>query len=529
MPDIVLATVNAKYIHSAFGLRYLLANLGPLRDRARLMEFDLHQRAVDIMVAVLEQNPRIVGLGVYVWNATVSAELVRLLKRVRPELFIVLGGPEVSYETLDQPICRAADYVVTGEADLVLPKLCEQILSGLAPVERIIAAEPPDLAQVVLPYELYTAADLEHRLTYLEASRGCPFHCHFCLSALDIPVRQVPLAALFSQLEGLLKRGARHFKFVDRTFNLRLETSRAVLEFLLARYRPGLFFHFEVVPDHLPERLREVIRRFPPGALQFEVGVQTFNPAVAERIERRQDPLQVEQNLRFLRQETGVHLHADLIVGLPGESLESFAAGFDRLVALHPQEIQVGLLKRLRGAPISTHEVPWGLVFNPHPPYEILCNKQIDFQTMQRLRRVARYWDLVSNSGNFVETAPMLWAGAATAPGSARPAGEGARENARFHSPFTAFLQFSDWLFSQMHRTDSIALLRLAELIYRYLTERGALDVRAVSGAMTRDYQRCGRREGLAFLTSPSSSRAVVPASANPRLARRQRRHAKLL
>ena len=151
-----------------------------------------------------------------------------------------------------------------------------------------------------------------------------------------------------------------------------------------------------------------MIARFPPGALQFEVGVQTFNAEVAERISRRQDYARLEDNLRFLREQTGVHIHADLIAGLPGESLESFAAGFDRLVALGPHEIQVGILKRLRGTPIVRHDAEWQMVYNPHPPYEILQNRLIDFATMQKLRRFARYWDLVGNSGNFVETTPLI-------------------------------------------------------------------------------------------------------------------------
>ncbi len=212
-----------------------------------------------------------------------------------------------------------------------------------------------------------------------------------------------------THLQRLLDRGVRQFKFVDRTFNLDLDTSRAILEFLLARHRPGHFFHFEMIPDRLPEELRAVIARFPPGALQFEIGVQTFNPEVAERISRRQNYERLEDNFRFLRERTGVHLHADLIAGLPGESLESFAAGFDRLVALGPHEIQVGILKRLRGTPIARHDAEWQMVYNPHPPYEILQNRLIDFATMQKLRRFARYWDLVGNSGNFVETAPLIW------------------------------------------------------------------------------------------------------------------------
>ena len=237
---------------------------------------------------------------------------------------------------------------------------------------KIIPAEVPDFSQIALPYDFYTDDDIAHRIIYVEASRGCPFTCEFCLSSLDIPVRQVPLPALLEQLQRLLDRGVKQFKFVDRTFNLNVAVSRAILEFFLERHQPGHFFHFEMIPDRLPEALREIIARFPPGALQFEVGVQTFNEQVSQLISRRQDNEKLADNFHFLRHETGVHIHADLIVGLPGETLESFAAGFDRLIALGPQEIQVGILKRLRGTPIVRHDADWQMIYNPHPPYEIL-------------------------------------------------------------------------------------------------------------------------------------------------------------
>lgn len=434
--DILLVTLNAKYPHCAFGLRYLLANLGELRPRAKLLEFDINQRVIDIAEAILAHHPKIIGLGVYIWNVTQSAELVALLKRLRPDVRLVLGGPEVSFETDQQEICRLADHVITGEGDLAFAQLCREL-----PAQKVIAAPLPELDRLALPYDLYDERDLAHRVIYVEASRGCPFACEFCLSSLDIPVRNVPLEPFIAAMQSLLDRGCQQFKFVDRTFNLNLKTSATILQFFLDRYRPGLFVHFEMIPDRLPEQLRGIIQQFPPGALQFEVGIQTFNERVATLISRRQNNTVAEENIRWLRAKTGVHIHADLIVGLPGEDLESFAAGFDRLVALRPQEIQVGLLKRLRGTPISRHDAAWGMVYSPHPPYEILQTKLIDFPTMQRLRRFARYWDLVANSGNF----PGLeWT-------------------------FAEFLKFSDWLYEQTRQTHGIARARLQELLNTHL------------------------------------------------------------
>jgi radical SAM superfamily enzyme YgiQ (UPF0313 family) len=505
MPDIVLTTLNAKYIHAAFGLRYLFANLGALQSRSRLMEFDINQRPADIAEALLAQNPRIIGLGVYIWNVSLATSVVATIKQVRPDIILILGGPEVSYETEEQQIAKLADYVITGEADLKFAEVCAQLLESPANLPKIIPAELPEFSQIRLPYDCYTNDDVTHRIIYVEASRGCPFTCEFCLSSLDIPVRQVPLPAFLDETQKLLERGVRQFKFVDRTFNLNITTSRAILEFFLARHRPGNFYHFELIPDRLPVELREVIAKFPPGTLQFEVGVQTFNAAVEELIKRRQNHQRLEENFRFLRNETDVHIHADLIAGLPGESMESFAAGFDRLVALGPQEIQVGILKRLRGTPIARHDVEWEMVYSTEPPYEVLQTKLIDFSKMQKLRRFARYWDLVGNSGNFVETTPLIWSDGG--------------------SPFAAFLHWSEWLHARVGRTDSIALVRLMELLFEFLTRELKRDSHTVAGSMLHDYLRVGRRDRPAFLRDFLPETKSVAVRRGAHLPKRQARH----
>lgn len=506
MPDIVLTTLNARYAHASFGLRYLLANLGDLREHAALIEFDISQRTTDMLETILAHSPRIVGVGVYIWNAEQSLRLVADLKRVRPDVIVVLGGPEVSQETDRQEICGLADFVVTGEADLAFAGLCERLLNHTPPPTKVINAPVPQMEKVRLPYDLYDGQDVAHRVIYVEASRGCPFRCEFCLSSLDVPVRNVPLDAFLASMQGLLDRGVKQFKFVDRTFNLNLNTSRSILEFFLERYEPGLFLHFEMIPDRLPEALREPIKRFPPGALQFEVGIQTFNEEVAARISRRQDNAKLADNLRFLRRETGVHVHADLIVGLPGEDLASFAAGFDRLVGLGPHEIQVGMLKRLRGTPIVRHDSQWGMVYSPHPPYEVLQTSSIDFPTLQRLRRFSRFWDLVANSGNFVETLPLIW-------------GDG--------SPFENFMDLSTWIYERAGRQHAIALNRLAQWVFEYLTERREFAPQTVATSLWADYRRCGRHEVPEFLRPFSSglerpSRAEALAASIPA---RQTRH----
>ncbi len=504
MADILLSTLNARYAHASFGLRYLFANLGHLQSRAEIAEFDISQRPLDIAESILARSPRILGLGVYIWNVAATTELVALVKRLAPKTIIVLGGPEVSHEHENQEIVRIADFTVAGEADLEFPRLCERLLGGLRPLEKVSHAEAPHFRDLLMPYAFYSEEDLAHRVVYVEASRGCPFTCEFCLSSLEVPVRQAPLEPFLEAMTGLLDRGLRQFKFVDRTFNLNIQTSRAILQFFLDRMRPELFVHFEMIPDRLPESLRELIAKFPTGSLQFEVGIQSFDAAVQKLISRRQDNERTEENLRWLRSETNVHVHADLIVGLPGETVESFATGFDRLYSLRPQEIQVGMLKRLRGTPIVRHDSEWSMIYSPDPPYEILSTRLIDFPTMCRLRRFARYWDLVANSGRFVHTLLLLLKGP---------------------SPFERFMSLSDWLWTTTRRTHGIALYRLFELMMNYVRTHEVCDVESVTDALRQDYQRDGRTDTPPFLaaSAPATSQQSKTASHSGRA--RQMRH----
>ena len=390
--DILFSAFNARYAHTSFGARYLLANMGELKERAKLLEFDLQIQPRIAVEKILSHHPKIVSIGCYIWNIDLATKVAALLKAIRPEIKLILGGPEISYETEKQEIFQYADHVICGEGEIEVPKLCRQLLdrratSDTEPVPqaahlpaRIIRAEMVDVELIELPYDLYTDEDLKHRAIYVEASRGCPFRCEYCMSSLDPCVRYFPEEKLFPAFANLLDRGALNFKFVDRTFNIDIAFALKLLAFFKERYAPGMMLHFEVIPSHLPDELMDAVKDCPAGMLQFEVGIQTFNETVAHRIQRPLNIAKIEANMRRLREETGVHIHSDLIAGLPGEDLVSFEAGFNRLLALHPQEIQLGILKRLRGAPIARHSTDWNMVYSPHAPYEILSTSLIPFK-----------------------------------------------------------------------------------------------------------------------------------------------------
>lgn len=499
---IILSTLNARYTHASLGLRYLYANLGDLQALSQVMEFTISMRPIDIAEQLLAEKPLIIGFGIYIWNVIETTSLIEIIKSVSPETVIVLGGPEISYETNQQPVAALADYIITGAGEVAFRQLCEQLLSNKKPLNNIIAGGQVSLKQLQLPYAYYSDDDLKTRSIYVEASRGCPFKCEFCLSALDKTAYPFELERFLAEMDRLWQRGLRQFRFVDRTFNLKIQTTIAILDFFLERLDAETFLHFELIPDHLPEALKERITRFPAGTLQFEIGIQTFNPDVQALISRKQDNVKSAENIRWLREQSHAHLHTDLIFGLPGEDLASFGRGFDQLIALNPHEIQVGILKRLRGTPIIRHTPAFEMVYNPQPPYNILRNNLADFATTQQMNRFARFWDMIGNSGRFEQTLPLLLGDAA----------------------FARFWALSEWIFTQSQQTHQIALPRLFVLVHEGGQAVLGIERDVLETALLADYAKTGQKGQVPFVTEVRKNPTLLAQKGSSRN-QRQLRH----
>ncbi len=475
--EIVLAGINSRYSHSSFGLRSLRANLKELRERSVIEEFVIGENPRNIAETILSHAPKIVGIGTYIWNATDVRDLIGILKKISPETTIVLGGPEASHPPYRVDF-SAADHIVPGEGEIVFYRLCRDLLEGRKIKERIISPVTPDLKELALPYDEYSDHDIAHRHIYVEASRGCPFTCEFCLSAIDERVRTFDTKRLLEAFETLWRRGARSFKFIDRTFNLHIRYALDLIDFFLSKTEP-VELHFEVVPDRFPEALRERIGSFGPATLQLEIGIQTLNPEILANIRRRMDLRKVKENIAFLDRHTHAHLHLDLIVGLPGESLESFADNLNTLKKLTDAEIQIGILKKLSGTTLHRHDETFGMVYSDIPPYDILKNDLLSFDTIQKMKRFARYWDIVYNSGNFRQTADFLFDG---------------------EDVFGGFFDFSGWIFTQTASTWQISMGRMSQLIFEYLTTRRGYDKRKVADTIIEDIMRVKGRSIPGFL-----------------------------
>ena len=733
--QIIFTTFNARYSHTALALRCLRANLGALRDQSEIIEFDNRLSPQTAAEKLLASHPDLLLFSVYIWNLTVISETVAILRTLRPELKIIIGGPEVCYEYEDLSLFKNADHLICGESESIIEEVCRTLLQGrqdacdtvpqqgrqdacdtvpqqgrqdacdtvpqasslpsfnpLQPVQqsrrknlphwtqehctyfvtfrladsiahsrineykelrekwkehhhppytenekeqfdelfservngwldegagacilkkpdiskfvaatlthfdgerydldewvimpnhvhvlvtpkpgfdltailhswksysaqqinkhlgntgtiwkresydhivrnqeelacirkyirnnpvkagvtalqgrqdacgtqpqqgrqdacdtvpqqgrqdacgtvpqasslpKVIEAPPADLGAIALPYDEYTDEDIAHRRIYVETSRGCPAKCQYCLSALENGIRFFPLETLFPMFGKLIERGARTFKFIDRSFNANTAHAAAILRFFLTNRCDGMMLHLEWEPHRLPEKLKQLLAEAPDGFFQLEVGVQTFTPEVAARIDRKLDEKTVAANIRTLSAMPSIHLHADLIAGLPGETLESLSAGFDRLHACGPHEIQLGILKKLRGAPIAQHDGEFEMFYHTAPPYDVLQTSTMSFPELQAVRRFARFWDITVNNGRFPNSAPLIWKN--------QP------------SVFGAFMDWSDWLYEETHATAGFTPGRLGRLLNRFLTEEQGLNSSDVRRAIEQD------------------------------------------
>ncbi len=497
---ITLSTLNARFSHASLGLRYLLANLREHAAYTRLAEYTI-KSPVNAMVAdLLSDSPRIIGFGVYIWNVNETLALIKALKMAAPELIVVVGGPEVSYEVEQQEITQVADYVVTGWGEITLPKLFDALIHGPKPLMKVHVGVQAKLDDLVMPYHLYTDDDLKHRNIYVEASRGCPFKCEFCLSSLDKTAWGFELDPFLVEMDKLYARGARTFKFVDRTFNLKPETGRHILDFFLDKIKAApedpLFAHFEVIPDHLPDLLKEAISAFPAGSLQFELGIQTLNTTVQKHISRKTNLDKAYDNITWLRDNSQAHLHVDLIAGLPSETMGSFAEGFDRLYGWRAHEIQLGILKRLRGTPIIRHTEPFQMRYSDAPPYEIISNMDVSKEELDEFKHFAKYWDGIANSGRFTQTLPLILA----------------------DSPYKRFHSLSQYLHNTWQRSHSIPLETLFTEVANWLVAHSEADSHGrMRDAVTDDYINSGSqgklpwmKRGLTIETKQHTDAALV-------------------
>ncbi len=398
-PSIGIVTLNAKFIHSSLSLRYL-------RNAARragfenvwIREFIINQPIWKIAAEILKQSPDVLGLSVYIWNRKQSFELLEHLQKQNPEMKIALGGPEVSFEA-EIPDGYT---LIAGEGETKWVEYLNFTAKGESPQRDVLEhwnTYGNDQPELHPPYIEEDYPTLKNRYAYIEASRGCPYLCSFCLSALDKKVRYFDDAEIRQQIQRLFQNGTRKIKFVDRTFNLQPKRMMNLMQWLTQF--DGTEFHFEVVGDLLNDDMMRFLATVPQGMFQFEIGIQTTTEEVQDTIHRKQSNAKLFKTIQALIQQDRVHLHCDLIFGLPGETLDELLESFTEVLKLKPHELQLGFLKFLPGAPIRDQIESHEYRYLSFPPYEFLSHKNLSAEEVRFLKQFAEVFDLFYNTQRF--------------------------------------------------------------------------------------------------------------------------------
>ena len=426
---ILLVAINAKYIHTNPAVYLLRANAGRFRKDVKIREFTINQSLDDILQGIVEEKPAFIGFSCYIWNIDMVKQLIRECKKLLPDTLLWLGGPEAEAGAesllLEYPQVGGVMY---GEGEKTLPKLLGYFLEihtfktcgknvkykELQDIPGIIfrtedgvlrtsPAKPVNLDKLVFPYDEEVLEQTRGKILYYESSRGCPFHCSYCLSSEDNYVRFRSVDKVKEDLKVFLDAKIPQVKFVDRTFNSNHARMTELLRFMLEQDNGVTNFHFEIGGDLLTEDELALLGQFRPGAVQLEIGVQTTNPEVMERIGRVNKKAALFANVRALLQSAKQHVHLDLIAGLPGEDMQSFIRSFDEVYRLHPHQLQLGFLKVLGNTRISRETEMYGIKYREYPPYEVLETDAISYRELLELKQVEEMVEIYYNSGQFTE------------------------------------------------------------------------------------------------------------------------------
>ncbi|MFW5647873.1 MAG: B12-binding domain-containing radical SAM protein [Candidatus Alkaliphilus sp. MAG34] len=408
---VLLVALNAKYIHTNLAVRYLKKSTTDiLGEDIKIKEFTINNDASYIIREIYDCNPDILCFSCYIWNIDMISHIAKHIKKVMPETIIILGGPEVSFDTETfMEKNDAIDIVVIGEGEETFRELVlslknngdYSLIQGIAfrVKGQIKFTAPRDIAPPMdsLPFP-YEGEELEdNKILYYESSRGCPFNCQYCLSSTTSGVRFLSMERIKKELKYFIDQGVRQIKFVDRTFNTKKSHAMNIMNFISENYKEKINFHFEIVADLLDDELLEFLETVPVGLFQFEIGVQTTNKKTLEKIDRQMNFEKLGSMVRRISQGRNIHQHLDLIVGLPEEDYFSFRKSFDDVFELRPEKLQVGFLKLLKGSGLRNRASDYGYIYSDNPPYEIMETAWLSFGDISGLKgleeMVETYWN----------------------------------------------------------------------------------------------------------------------------------------
>ena len=416
-----LIGINAKFIHSNLAIRYIKKYAEDRGQEIDLMEYTINQDIDYVMEQILLVKPKWLGFSCYLWNIEMIKKLVVAIKKIQPDIGIVFGGPEVSYNSEDWLTTLPIDVVVRGEGEVSTYELV-QALRGQGDLSEIDgisykvdgqiyhnqAVQPMPMNDVPFVYDGEELAALEHRILYYETSRGCPYNCQYCLSSIEKGVRFKDLSLVYKELQFFLDHKVVQVKFVDRTFNAKKSHALGIWQYLMEHDNGHTNFHFEITADLMTYEIIDILKDARPGLFQFEIGVQSTNSETIVDIDRKVDFEQLKQYVLAIKAGNNIHLHLDLIAGLPKEDYAAFATSFNDVMVMRPEQLQLGFLKVLAGSQMNALKEHYGIVHRDYAPYEVLYTKEMSYETLRRLKHIEDVLETYYNSNQFTGSMDYL-------------------------------------------------------------------------------------------------------------------------
>ncbi len=413
--------INAKFIHSNLAIRYIQKYAAKQAIIIDTTEYTINQPIDLIVDGIIREEAELVGFSCYLWNIEIIRKIIVMLKQVRPEITILLGGPEVSYDSRElMAEILEIDYVISGEGEVTATSLIRtlekdnelEMVTGLTyRNEGIILMNQPgmpiDMAEVPFVYE-EGLTGLEHRIIYYETSRGCPYKCQYCLSSIEQGVRYRPFDMIEKELKFFLDAKVSQVKFVDRTFNANIKHTLAVWKYLHEHDNGVTNFHFELTADLLDEDTIKFLGSVRPGLFQFEVGVQSTYEATILAVERKVEFTKLKERVLKVMEGNNIHMHLDLIAGLPKEDYPTFKKSFNDVMAMHPEQLQLGFLKVLKGSKIHLLQKDYGIIYRQFAPYEVLSTNEMSYEDLRKLKDLEELLESYYNSNQFSTTINYL-------------------------------------------------------------------------------------------------------------------------
>lgn len=483
MKKVILAALNAKYIHSNLALRYLSRfQNNNQKHHVETMEFTINQRLDFIAEELFRKQPDVVLFSCYIWNVEMLRQLCPILKKIMPDCVIGFGGPEVSYES--ETFLRenpAVDFVMRGEGELVFTKYLEHLDAGnpatLGEIESLTYRQngeifstpqmhPMDLALLPFPYE-DDFSDVQNQIIYYESSRGCPYHCGYCLSSVENGVRFVPLDKVLPDLQKFLDKNVPQVKFIDRTFNCKKSHAMAIWKYLHEHDNGVTNFHFEITADLIDQETIDFLKTVRKGLFQFEIGVQSTNPQTIRAINRNVDFAALSEIVQQIKDGGNIHQHLDLIAGLPYEDYDSFGRSFNDVYALHPEQLQLGFLKVLKGSMLHQKQKEFEIVYHDTAPYEVLTTHELPYADTLRLKYVEEMVETYYNSGRFLHTLAYLVP--------------------LYESPFAFFEALSQFWIRENYHYLGVSRMGLFDVLWRFVEQNPKVDKRKLQWEMKFD------------------------------------------